>query len=87
MYALYLLAVSSSSNNDKTKYRNMIVSIILNSKTPIAVNNVFRLFKNKYCYDFPLKIFGCISVMDFFRLHPALFKVCIQKKPSKYNNY
>ncbi|VVC34376.1 Hypothetical protein CINCED_3A021644 [Cinara cedri] len=61
--------------NNKARYKNMIISIIENSRFPIDVNNVMATFKKIHGYEFPLQIFGCRTYMDFFRLHPAVFKL------------
>lgn len=45
------------------------------SKEPVTIDEVLMTFKIKYNYCFPIQKFSCRTVMDFFRLYPALFLV------------
>lgn len=58
-------------------FKNMIVSIIMESTTPITVREVLATFNEIHGYSFPFEKFSCRTCMDYFRLFPALFKVNI----------
>lgn len=81
MYALYYnsifhyLVSSNFMNKSENDYKSAIVSIIATSQTLMTVKAVMDSFKIKYGYSFPLEQLSCRTPMDFFRLHPALFKV------------
>lgn len=72
---IYLLASSSLMKKSEIDYKSAIVSIISESQAPMTVKGVLKSFEVKYGYSFPFEKFSCRTSMDFFRLHPALFKV------------
>lgn len=65
------------SLDDSVDYKKMIISIISKSKNKITVHKVLDQFKNIHGYSFPLKKLSCKTSLDFFRLHPTVFKVTI----------
>jgi len=67
--------IIKSSEKDGIDYISMIISIIESSVLPMTVIKLMDTFKNKHNYCFPYQKFGCRSSMDFFRLHPSIFKV------------
>lgn len=72
---IYSLASPNIQKKSEIDYKNAIVSIISLNQMPITVKGVMDSFKYEYGYSFPFEKFACRSLMDFFRLHPALFKV------------
>jgi len=57
----------------------MIVTVIKESNVPITVMQSLERFKIKFGFSFPFRQLACQTCMDFFRLHPYLFKVNILK--------
>ncbi|XP_050528415.1 uncharacterized protein LOC126898446 [Daktulosphaira vitifoliae] len=56
-------------------YKQVIINILSNYQKPVTVQVVLEKFKDLYGYEFPHERLSCRTAMDFFRLHPAHFRL------------